>query len=76
MNNSRRKRINQSIAQLESAKAMLEEVLEKERNALSTLPDDEEYDDMRDGMDDVTSSIENTISSLDDALDNLNSCDF
>jgi len=76
MNNSRRKRINESIKLLEDAQAKLKKALDEEQNALSSLPEDEEYDDMRDGMDDVISSLENTLSSLDDALSTLNDSDF
>lgn len=76
MNNSRRKRINKSIVLLENAQTQLRNVLEEEQKALSSLPDDEEYDDMRDGMNDVISGLEDTLSSLDDALSTLDGADF
>lgn len=76
MNNSRRKRINESISQLEDAQEKLRDVLNEEQEALSSLPDDEEYDGMRNGMDDIISGLEDTLSSLDDALDTLNGADF
>ena len=76
MNNSRRKRINESIKLLEDAQAQLNKALNEEQKALSSLPDDEEYDDMRDGMDDIISGLEDTLSSLDDALSTLNGADF
>lgn len=76
MNNSRRKRINESICLLEDAQQKLREVLKEEQQALSSLPDNDEYDDMRDGMDNLISEMDDTITSLDDALDTLNSSDF
>lgn len=68
MNNSRRKRINASISELEDAKLKLENVLSEEQEALSRLPDDDEYDDMRDGMEEIISGLEDTLSSLEDVL--------
>lgn len=76
MNNSRRKRINESIKLLEAAQTKLEIVLDEEQKALSSLPDDEEYEDMRDGMDEIISGLNDTLSSLDDALGTLEGGDF
>ena len=76
MNNSRRKRINESISLLEDAQQKLKVVLDEEQDALSLLPDDEEYDDMRDGMDNLISELDDTITSLEEALDTLNGADF
>lgn len=76
MNNSRRKRINESICLLEDAQQRLKAVLDEEQEALSSLPEDEEYDDMRDGMDNLISELDDTITSLDNALDTLNGADF
>ena len=76
MNNSRRKRIADSIKKLEDAQVKLKIVLDEEQKALSSLPNDEDFDDMRNGMDDVISGLEDTLSSLDDALDTLNGGDF
>ena len=76
MNNSRRKRINESISLLEDAQQKLKVVLDEEQDALSSLPDDEEYDDMRDGMDNLISEMDDTITSLEEALDTLNGADF
>lgn len=76
MNNSRRKRINESISLLEDAQQKLKVVLGEEQDALSSLPDDEEYDDMRDGMDNLISELDDTITSLEEALDTLNGADF
>jgi soluble cytochrome b562 len=76
MNNSRRKRINESISLLEDAQQKLKVVLDEEQDALSSLPDDEEYDDMRDGMDNLISELDDTITSLEEALDTLNGADF
>ena len=76
MNNSRRKRINASISELEDAKVKLENVLSEEQEALSRLPDDDEYDDMRDGMEEIVSGLEDTLSSLEDVLCTLDGADF
>ena len=76
MNNSRRKRIYERISLLEDAQQKLKVVLDEEQDALSSLPDDEEYDDMRDGMDNLISELDDTITSLEEALDTLNGADF
>ena len=79
MNNSRRKRINNSILSIEDAKAKLELVLSEEQKALAKVPDNDEendYDDMRYGMEEIISGLEDTLSSLEDALDTLNNSDF
>ena len=76
MNNSRRKRISESIRLLEDAQEKLNKVLYDEKDALSKLPDDEEYDDMRDGMGDLIVELDDTISSLENALGTLNDADF
>jgi len=76
MNNSRRKRINESISLLEDAQQKMKVVLDEEQDALSSLHDDEEFDDMRDGMDNLISELDDTITSLEEALDTLNGADF
>ena len=76
MNNSRRKRISESIKLLEDSQSKLKKALDEEQKALSSLPDDDEFDDMRNGMDDVISGLEDTLSSLDDALDIICGGDF
>ncbi len=76
MNNSRRKRINESIKLLEDAQSELKKALDEEQKALSSLPDDDEFDDMRNGMDDIITGLEDTLSSLDDALSTLSGSDF
>ena len=76
MNNSRRKRIADCINKLEDAQEKLKKVLDDELKALASLPDDEEFDDMRNSMNDITSGLEDTLSSLDDALDTINGADF
>lgn len=76
MNNSRRKRINESIKLLEDAQSKLKTILDEEQKALSSLPDNDEYDDMRDGMDDIISGLEETLSSLDDTLSTLDGLDL
>ncbi len=76
MNNSRRKRINESILALKDAQTKLEQVLCKEQEALDRTPDDDEHYDMRNGMDDIISGLEDALSSLEDTLDTLESADF
>lgn len=76
MNNSRRKRINASISELEDAKVKLENVLSEEQEALSRIPDNDEYDDMRDGMEEIISGLEDTLSGLEDVLCTLDGADF
>lgn len=76
MNNSRRKRINQCIKSLEDARYKLEEALREEKLSLESTPDDEEFEDMRDGMDEIISGLDETISYLEDTLSTLNSSVF
>ena len=76
MNNSRRKRINQSISSLIDTKNKLQIILSEEQKALKGLPEDDEYDDMRDGMEDIISGLEETLSSLNDTIDTLEGADF
>ena len=76
MNNSRRKRINASISELEDAKAELENVLSEEQEALGRIPNNDEYDDMRDGMEEIISGLGDTLSGLEDVLCTLDGADF
>ncbi len=76
MNNSRRKRISQSILALTGAKDKMQKALDEEKDALAKIPDDDDNEEMRDGMDEIISNLEESLSSLEDALDTLNNADF
>ena len=76
MNNSRRKKINQSILSLTGAQERMQKALDEERAALARVPEDDEYEEMRDAMDEIITGLEDALSSLGDALDTLNSADF
>ncbi len=76
MNNSRRKRISQCIADLNDAHTQLSAILNEEQKALANVPDDEEYDEMRDGMDEIVSELEDLLPTLQDAIDTLEGADF
>ena len=76
MNNSRRKRINESILALKDAKTKLEQVLSEEQEALDRTPDDDEHYDMRNGMDDIISGLEDALSSLEESISTLDDADF
>ncbi len=76
MNNSRRKRINQSILALTDAKDKMQKALEEEKSAIARTPDDDEHEEMREAMDEIISNLEESISSLEDAIDTLNNADF
>lgn len=76
MNNSRRKRINQCIADLNDAHTKLTAILDEEQKALANVPDDEEYDDMRDGMDDIVTGLDDLLPTLQDAINTLECADF
>lgn len=76
MNNSRRKRINQSIATLTNAQDKMRKALEEEKAALARIPDDDDHEEMRDAIDDIISNLDDSLSSLNDALDTLNGADF
>lgn len=75
MNNSRRKRINQSIIALTSAKDKMQKALDEEKSALARIPDDD-HEEMREAMDEIISNLEESLSSLKDAIDTLNNADF
>ena len=76
MNNSRRKRIYQCIANLNDAHNELSKVLNEEQKALANVPDDDEYDEMRDGMDEIISGLDDLLPTLQDAIDTLEGADF
>lgn len=76
MNNSRRKRINNSIATLTDAQSKLQKALDEEKAALSKVPDTEENEDQREAMDGIISNLDDALTSLGDALDTLNNADF
>ena len=58
MNNSRRKRINQSIIALTGAKDKMQKALDEEKTALARIPDDDDSEEMRDGMEEIISGLE------------------
>lgn len=76
MNNSRRKRINQSIATLTDAQNKMQKALDEEKAALALIPDDDEHEEMCDAIDEIISNLEDAISNLGDALDTLNGAAF
>lgn len=76
MNNSRRKRINQCIVDLNDAHTKLKTMLDEEQKALAKIPDDEEYDDMRDGMDEIVTGLDDLLPTLQDAIDTLEGAEF
>ena len=76
MNNSRRKRISKCIADLNDAHTQLSAILDEEQIALANVPDDEEYDEMRDGMDEIVTGLEDLLPTLQDAIDTLEGADF
>ena len=76
MNNSRRKRINQSILALTGAQERMQKALDEEKAALARIPDDDDNEEMRDGMEEIITGLEDALSSLEEALDTLNGADF
>lgn len=76
MNNSRRKRINQSILILTGAQERMQKALDEEKAALAKIPDTEENEEKRDAMDEIITSLEDALSSMEDALDTLDNADF
>lgn len=76
MNNSKRKRIYQCISYLNDAHNELSKVLNEEQKALANVPDDDEYDEMRDGMGEIISGLDDLLPTLQDAIDTLENADF
>lgn len=76
MNNLRRKRIYQCIEDLNDAHKELSKVLEEEQKALTNVPDDDEYDEMRDGMDEIITGLDDLLPTLQDAIDTLEGADI
>ena len=76
MNNSRRKRISRCIADLNDAHTQLSAILDEEQKALDNIPDDEEYDEMRNRMEEIVDGLEDLLPTLQDAIDTLEGADF
>ena len=54
----------------------MEDALKDEKAALNRLPENEEYVESRNAIEDIISGLEEAISSLGEALDTLNEADF
>ena len=54
----------------------MQKTLAEEKAALARVLEDDEYEEMRDAMDEIITGLEDALSSLGDALDTLNSADF
>lgn len=76
MNNSRRKRINQSLLSLKGAQDRMKKALEEEKTALARIPDTEENETKREAIDEIISGLDDALTSLDDAIGTLESADF
>ena len=76
MNNSRRKKINQCILSLTSARDRMQKAMAEEATALAKIPDDDDHEEMREAMDEIITGLDDAIASLTEALDTLNSADF
>ena len=76
MNNSRRKRINQSLLTLKGAQERMKKALEEEKIALARVPDTEDNETKREAIDDIITGLDDALSSLNDAIDTLENADF
>lgn len=76
MNNARRKKINNSIAKLNSITSSLETIKQEESLALVKFQSDEDKENAVDKVEELISNIEEVISNIKDAIDTLESADF
>ena len=76
MNNSRRKRINQSLLTLKGAQERMKKALEEEKIALARVPDTEDNETKMEAIDDIITGLDDALSSLNDAIDTLENADF
>ena len=76
MNNARRKQIAKSLAALHDAREILKAIFDKEKAASRLIPDDEDHENIIDGLDDYFDNLEEATSCLDEAINSLESTDF
>lgn len=69
MNIARRKRLAEALTLLESAKDVIEEVMEEEQEAFDNLPESLQGADRGVEMEEYIGDLENAVDSLDDLLD-------
>lgn len=71
MNNKRRKRIDEVIEILESAKSSIEEIMDEEQEAFDNLPESLQYSDKGSGMESAIGNFETAKDQLDEAINEL-----
>lgn len=72
MNAQRRKEIAKAIALIEDAIAILDSVAEEEREAYDNLPENLQYSERGERMEECAEAIESVSCELSEQIDNLN----
>lgn len=71
MNKTRRKAIEDIIAQLEEQKSAIETAQEEEQEAFDNLPESIQYSERGDAMGEYVTDLEQAASDLDDVISSL-----
>lgn len=71
MNNTRRKKIQTAVSQIQSANAVLSAVLDEEQDAMDNMPENLQESDRYSAMEEAVDALEEAIDALDTAADSL-----
>lgn len=71
MNNKRRERISKAVSMLEAALNVIEVVRGEEQNCLDNMPENLEYSERYEKMENAVDKLEDAISSIEEARDAL-----
>lgn len=67
MNKTRRQKLEMAGDMLDSAKTMVEEVMEEEKDALGNIPENLENSDRAEAMEEAISNLDSAIQSIEEA---------
>lgn len=71
MNKARRERISEAIEQLRSLRDELEELSEEEQEAFDNLPENLQYSNRGELMEEAIGALTEAYESIDDVIDNI-----
>ena len=72
MNKARRKQLEEVVSMVETAKEMLEEILDDEQDYYDNIPENLQGSERSEASETAISLIEDAIGDLDSAIDNIN----
>ena len=67
MNKAKRQKLDIAADMLDRAKTIVEEVLENEQDSLNSIPENLEYSDRAEAMEEAISNLESAIFSIEEA---------